>query len=55
MTTVVVIINPMLYLYTLAYRYNTWNVIAEYISGCKNQMTLAELEELAEEENEEDA
>ena len=49
----IIMINPMLNLYILIYRFN--NVVSDYINGCKNQMTLAELEELAEEEEKGDA
>ena len=56
-------IDPMLYLYAKVYKYNnsvettplseeTTNVITEYISGCKNQISLQELEALCSEEEE---
>jgi hypothetical protein len=55
--------DPMLNLYAKMYRFNNsevveplseeaTNVVGDYISGCNNQMSLAELEELASEEEE---
>jgi hypothetical protein len=57
----IVMINPMLHLYANVYRYTnsveaeplseeTIGIIAEYIDGCSNTISLQELEELCEEE-----
>ena len=59
--TMIVMLDPMLCLYALAYKHSgsvsaeplseeTTNIIADYISGCCNIISLDELEELAEEE-----
>lgn len=57
----IVMIDPMLYLYAKVYRYNssvetsplseeTTNIITDYISGCRNVISLEELDALASEE-----
>ena len=62
----IVMLDPMLYVYALAYTYinsveaeplseETIDVITDYIDGCSNIISLAELEELVKEENEGDA
>lgn len=57
----IVMLDPMIYLYANVYRYinsvvaeplseETIDIITDYIDGCKNQISLEELEALTSEE-----
>ena len=62
----IVMLDPMLYVYALAYAYSgsveaeplseeTIDVITDYINGCSNVISLEELDALASESEEGDA